>query len=96
MADGRPGWFGGALVPVAVPLMADPALVLLGLSAGADLGVWFVAGVLAIGVGATTAATRAPTEPGTAHTVAAWAQRLVTAVALAACVLLVVNAVFDV
>jgi len=93
--DGPAGW-RAALVPVAVPLTATPALLLLGLSAGADLGAWFVAGVLAIGVGATTAATRAPTEPGTAHTVAAWAQRLVTAAALAACVLLVINAVFDV
>ena len=36
------GWLGGALVPVAVPLVAAPALVVLGLSAGADLGVLFV------------------------------------------------------
>ena len=35
--DGLDGWHA-ALVPVAVPLTATPALLLLGLSAGADPG----------------------------------------------------------
>jgi small neutral amino acid transporter SnatA (MarC family) len=92
--DGPDGW-RAALVPVAIPLTATPALVLLGLSAGADLGAGFVAGVLAIGIGLTTAATFVPPD-GTGRTVAAWAQRLIVAVAVASCVLLVINAVLDV
>ena len=52
-------------------------------------------GVLAIGVGLTTAAVLVPTA-GTGRTVAAWGQRLIAAVALAACVLLVIDGVFDV
>ena len=49
---------GAALVPVAVPLVATPALLLLGLGAGADLGTLFVAGCLALGVGAAHPARR--------------------------------------
>jgi small neutral amino acid transporter SnatA (MarC family) len=92
--EGAAGW-RAALVPVAIPLTASPALVLLGLSAGADIGAWFVAGVLAIGVGLVTAATFVPAD-GVGRTVAAWGRRLVVAIGLAACVLLVINAVFDV
>ena len=82
-------------MPVAIPLTASPALVLLGLSAGADLGAVFVAGVLAIGVGLVTAATFVPAD-GTGRTAAAWGRRLVVAAGLAACILLVIDAVFDV
>ena len=88
------GW-RAALVPVAIPLTATPALVLLGLSAGADLGALFVTGILAIGVGLVTAATFVP-DAGTGRTVAAWGRRLVVAIGLAACILLVIDAVFDV
>ena len=59
--DGRPG-LSAALVPVAVPLVAAPALVMLGLGAGADLGVLFVAGCLALSVGAITALATAPAD----------------------------------
>jgi multiple antibiotic resistance protein len=92
--EGLPGW-RAALVPVAIPLTASPALVLLGLSAGADLGALFVAGVVAIGVGLVTAATFVP-DAGAGRTTAAWGRRLVVAIGLAACVLLVIDAVFDV
>jgi multiple antibiotic resistance protein len=92
--EGLAGW-RAALVPVAIPLTASPALVLLGLSAGADLGALFVTGVLAIGVGLTTAATFVPAA-GTGRIVATWGRRLVVAIGLAACVLLVIDAVFDV
>ena len=51
--------------------------------------------VLAIGVGATTAAPVRRRSPDGPHR-GAWAQRLVTAAALAACVLLVISGVFDV
>jgi small neutral amino acid transporter SnatA (MarC family) len=93
-ADGPPG-LGAALVPVGIPLVAGPAIVLLGLAAGADLGVGFVAGVMAIGVGLVAASTLAPTE-GRRRVVAAWGVRLIAALAVAACALLVVNAVLDV
>ena len=92
--DGEPGW-RAALVPVAIPFAASPALVLLGFSAGADIGALFVAGVLAIGVGLTTATTFVPAA-GTGRTVAAWGRRLVVAIGLAACILLVIDAVLDV
>ena len=93
----QPGLHGlrAALMPVAVPLAATPAVVLLALSAGADRGAWFVAGVMALGVGLVTASTLVP-EDGTSRTVAAWANRLIAAAAVVACVLLGVNAVLDV
>ena len=93
--EGLAGW-RAALVPVAIPLTASPALLLLGLSAGADLGALFVAGVVAIGVGLVTASTLVTTEPSPGRTVAAWGRRLVVAAGLAACILLVIDAVFDV
>ena len=92
--DGATGWLGGALVPVAVPLVAAPALIMLGLSAGADLGVLFVAGCLAIGVGLATAAVAGVPDEGPWPTATRWAQRVITAVAVVACVLLVIDAVF--
>jgi small neutral amino acid transporter SnatA (MarC family) len=91
----RPSGLVAALVPVAIPLVAAPALVLLALSAGADRGAGFVAVVAAIGVALSVAATLAPAE-GTWRTVAGWGSRLIAAAAVAACALLVVNAVLDV
>ena len=83
-------------MPVAVPLVAAPALILLGLSAGADLGVLFVAGCLAVAVGALADAAAVAGAP-TRH-VADRAPRggsaLIAAAAVVACVLLVVDAVF--
>ena len=93
--EGPAGW-RAALVPVAIPLTATPALLLLGLSAGADLGALFVAGVVAIGVGLVTVSTLVTTEQSAGRTVAAWGRRLVVAAGLAACILLVIDAVFDV
>lgn len=88
------GWLGGALVPVAVPLVASAPLVVLGLSAGADLGVLFVAGCLAIGVGLLTATVAAIPDAGPWPVAARWGQRLVTVVGVVMCVLLVIDAVF--
>jgi hypothetical protein len=85
-----------AVVPVAIPLVATPALLVLGLSAGADLGVLFVAGVLALSVGALAAATAAIDPDGGRRVVAAWGDRLLGAVATVTCVLLVIDAVFDI
>jgi hypothetical protein len=88
------GWLGGALVPVAVPLVASAPLVMLGLGAGADLGVVFVAGCLAIGVGLLTATVAAVPADGPWTVTARWGQRVVTVVGVVMCVLLVIDAVF--
>ena len=76
--DGLAGW-RAALVPVAIPLTASPALVLLGLSAGADLGAVFVAGVLAIGVGLVDGRDLRPRRPApgarSPHGDAGWSWR---------------------
>ena len=85
-----------ALVPVAVPLFASPALILLGFSAGADLGVWFVVGVLALGVAATTALAAFRPEPGPGRVVLRWVGALLAAATVVAGALLVIDAVFDV
>jgi small neutral amino acid transporter SnatA (MarC family) len=90
-----PQGLAAALMPVAVPLVAAPSLVLLALSAGADRGAAFVTGVMTLGVGLVTASTLVP-EDGPWRTAAAWVNRLIAAAAVAACVLLVVNAVLDV
>ncbi len=87
---------GAALVPVAVPLFASPALILLGFSAGADLGVWFVVGVLALGVAATTALAAFRPEPGPGRVVLRWVGALLAAATVVAGALLVIDAVFDV
>ena len=57
------GW-RAALVPVAIPLVARPALLVLALGAGADRGVLVSAGAMAIGVALLTGAggRRGPTE----------------------------------
>jgi small neutral amino acid transporter SnatA (MarC family) len=94
IAESPTGWLGGALVPVAVPLVASPALIALGLSAGADLGVLFVVGCLALGVGLLTAVVAGAPSSGPWVAVVRWAQRLVTVAAIVTCVLLVVDAVF--
>ncbi len=56
--EDAPAGLVAALVPVAVPLVAAPAVIMLGLSAGADLGVAFVAGSMALVVGALTGLVR--------------------------------------
>ncbi len=91
-AIGPAGW-RAALVPVAVPLVAAPALIVLGLSAGTDLGVAVVAGALAVAVAALAALAGAVPDDGPWAIAAAWAQRVVAAVAVMACVLLLVDAV---
>jgi small neutral amino acid transporter SnatA (MarC family) len=84
-----------ALVPVAIPYVATPALILLGLSAGADLGVLFVTLVLLLAVAALVGL--AAFEPGAVRTpVLGWAARLLAVIAVATSVLLVVNGVLDV
>jgi small neutral amino acid transporter SnatA (MarC family) len=89
------GWVA-AIVPVAIPCVATPALILLGLSAGADLGVAFVAVTMAAAVAVLVAGAAWLGEGDTATRVSRWLVRLLGVCATAACVLLVVNGVFDV
>ena len=91
-----PSGLRAAVVPVAIPYVATPALILLGLSAGADLGVGFVVITLAAAVVALIALVAWNTDAPTSGPVARWAARLLAMVAVASCVLLVVNGVFDV
>ena len=93
--EGAAGW-AAALVPVAVPLVASPALVLLGLSAGADLGVLFVVGCLVVGVAVTTVLAAVRPERGPGRTVLRWAAAVLAAAAVVAGVLLIIDAAFDV
>jgi small neutral amino acid transporter SnatA (MarC family) len=82
----EPALAGGraALVPVAVPLVARPALLVMALGAGADRGVLVSVGAMALGVALLTGlAARRPTE-GAAARVLRWASRLFAA-ALVAC-----------
>ena len=89
------GW-RAALIPVAIPLVARPALLVLALSAGADRGVLVSAGAMAVGVALLVGLTAGwPTE-GPRGRALRWAGRLL-AVALVACgVLLAIDGVLDV
>jgi small neutral amino acid transporter SnatA (MarC family) len=89
------GW-RAALIPVAIPLVARPALVVLALGAGADRGVLGSAGAMAVGVALLVALTAGwPTE-GPRGRALRWAGRLL-GVALAACgVVLAIDGVLDV
>ncbi len=72
-----------ALVPVAIPVVARPALLVLALGAGAEQGVLPSAGAMAIGIALLTALAISPTE-GPRGRVLRWAGRLL-AVGLVAC-----------
>jgi small neutral amino acid transporter SnatA (MarC family) len=85
-----------ALVPVAVPLVARPALLVLALGAGADRGLLTAIGALAIGIALLTGlAARWPAEDPKLG-VLRWASRLLAAALLAGGVILVVDGVLDV
>jgi len=85
-----------ALVPVAVPLVAGPALVVLALSAHADRGAGVVALALAIAVGlVAVVATRVGVD-GIRGRGLRWATRATAAAAVVAAVLLVIDGVFAV
>jgi small neutral amino acid transporter SnatA (MarC family) len=73
-----------ALVPVAIPLVARPALLVLALGAGADMGALLAVGAMAAGVALLTAAAAACPTDGPGGRVLRWAGRLL-AIALVAC-----------
>lgn len=85
-----------ALVPVAVPAVARPALLVMALAAGADESIAVTAAAMAAGIGALTLlAARCPADGPGGRTLR-WGLRLVAAVLVAAGTLLVVDGVYDV
>jgi small neutral amino acid transporter SnatA (MarC family) len=85
-----------ALVPVAVPLVAGPALVFLALSAHADRGGSVVALALALTVGLLTVVAARVGVDGVSGRALRWATRATAAAAVVAAVLLVVDGIFAV
>jgi small neutral amino acid transporter SnatA (MarC family) len=85
-----------ALVPVAVPLVAGPALVFLALSAHADRGAGVVALALAIAVAVLAIVAAQVRVDGVSGRTLRWATRVTAAAAVVAAVLLVVDGVFAV
>jgi multiple antibiotic resistance protein len=88
------GW-RAALVPVAVPVVARPALVVIALGAGAEAGLAVTAAAIAIGVAALSIlAARCPAS-GPAGRVLRWAGRLLATGLVACGVLLAIDGIFD-
>ena len=73
-----PGW-RAALVPVAIPVVARPALLVLALGAGADRGVLVSAGAMALGVALLTGAGGPVAHRRPGGRVLRWAGRLLAA-----------------
>jgi small neutral amino acid transporter SnatA (MarC family) len=90
-----PGW-GAALIPVAIPVVARPALLVLALGAGADRGVLVSAGAMAIGIALLTGLVVACPTEGPEGRVLRWAGRLLAAALVASGILLAVDGVLDV
>jgi small neutral amino acid transporter SnatA (MarC family) len=85
-----------ALVPVAVPLVARPALLVLALGAGADVGALEAVGAMAVGVALLTAAAAACPTDGPGGRVLRWAGRLLAAGLVAFGVLLTLDGILAV
>jgi small neutral amino acid transporter SnatA (MarC family) len=85
-----------ALMPVAIPLVARPALLVLSLGAGADKSVLVSVGAMVVGIALLTGlAARWPTE-GPGGRVLRWAGRLLAAGLVACGVILAVDGILDV
>ena len=85
-----------ALVPVAVPLVARPALLVVTLGAGAERGVLAAVGAMAIGIALLTVlAARWPGDDPKIR-VLRWASRLLAAGLIACGVVLAVDGIYDV
>jgi small neutral amino acid transporter SnatA (MarC family) len=89
------GW-GAALVPVAIPAVARPALVVLALGAGADRSVLVSAGAMAMGIALLIGLVLVCPTEGPEGRVLRWAGRLLAAGLVASGVLLAVDGVLDV
>jgi small neutral amino acid transporter SnatA (MarC family) len=90
-----PGWLA-ALIPVAIPVVARPALLMLALGAGADRSVLVTAGAMATGVALLVGLAAAVPTSGPAGRGLRWASRLLAAGLIAAGVALGVDGIFDV
>ena len=89
------GW-RAALVPVAVPVVARPALLVLAMGAGADQSVVVALGAMAMSIALLTGlAAWWPTE-GPGGRVLRWGSRLAAALLVACGVILTVDGVLDV
>jgi small neutral amino acid transporter SnatA (MarC family) len=89
------GW-RAALVPVAIPVVARPALLVLALGAGAERSILVSAGAMAVGVALLTAlAAWSPVE-GPGGRVLRWAGRLLAAGLVACGVILAIDGIMDV
>jgi small neutral amino acid transporter SnatA (MarC family) len=85
-----------ALVPVAIPVVARPALLVLALGAGAEQGVLVSAGAMAVGIALLTGLTAAwPTE-GPRGRALRWAARLLAAGLVACGVILAIDGILAV
>jgi small neutral amino acid transporter SnatA (MarC family) len=89
------GW-RAALVPVAVPLVARPALLVLAVGAGADHGVLVSACAMAVGVALLAGLATVPPSDGPRGRVLRWAGRLLAAALVACGVILALDGVLDV
>jgi small neutral amino acid transporter SnatA (MarC family) len=89
------GW-RAALVPVAVPLVARPALFVLALGAGADRGVLVSAGAMAVGVALLTWLVAGWPTDGPGGRALRWAARLLGAALVAGGVVLAIDGVLAV
>jgi small neutral amino acid transporter SnatA (MarC family) len=89
------GW-RAALIPVAIPVAARPALLLMALGAGADHDLLVSAGAMAAAVALLTALTAGWPTDGPGGRVLRWAGRLLAAGLVACGVILTVDGVLDV
>jgi small neutral amino acid transporter SnatA (MarC family) len=89
------GW-RAALIPVAIPVVARPALLVLALGAGADRGVLVCVAAMATGVALLTVLAAARPTEGPAGRVLRWAGRLLAAGLVACGVILAIDGVLDV
>lgn len=89
------GW-RAALIPVAIPVVARPALLVLALGAGADRGVLVSAGAMAMGIVLLTGLAAAWPAEGPRGRVLRWAGRLLAAALVACGVILAVDGILDV
>jgi small neutral amino acid transporter SnatA (MarC family) len=85
-----------ALIPVAIPLVARPALLVIAFGAGADRDVLLTAAAMALGVALLTVLTAAWTTEGPRGRALRWAGRLLGAGLVACGVLLTIDGVLDV
>jgi small neutral amino acid transporter SnatA (MarC family) len=89
------GW-RAALIPVAIPVVARPALLVMALGAGADRGVLVSAGAMVIGIALLTGLTAGRPTEGARGRVLRWAGRLLAAALVACGILLAVDGVLAV